>query len=195
MKKLQTVLLNVCLVLLFLVSFSNGQTSRRDTYWVQPEKVMDAVGVKEGMVIGEAGAGEGYLTFHLSKRVGPTGEIYANDIDENALETVKRRYQREGIDNITTVIGEVADPLFPNQNLDMIIMLNAFHDFERQEEWLANVKKYMKPEATLVIIDGHDNHTRLNKEKVLKMAVNAGFDLSQYETFLPSNFIYVFKLK
>jgi len=195
MKKLHSIWLIVGLLLLLFVSFSNGQTSRRDTYWAQPEKVMDVVGVTEGMVIGEAGAGEGYLTFYLSKRVWPTGKIYASDIDDNALETVKRRYQREGINNITTVIGDIADPLFPDQKLDMIIMLRAFHDFENQEEWLVNAKKYMKPEAPLVIIDGHDKHTRLNKEKVLKMADDAGFELTQYETFLPSDFIYVFKLK
>lgn len=73
MKKLVPILLNVCLLLFLFVSFPNGQTCRRDTYWAQPEKVMDAVGVKEGMVIGEAGAGKGYLTFYLAKRVGPNG--------------------------------------------------------------------------------------------------------------------------
>lgn len=77
----------------------------------------------------------------------------------------------------------------------MIIMLSAFHDFENQQEWLTNVKKYMKPEASMVIIDGHDNHTRLNKEKVVSMADDAGFVLTQYETFLSSDFIYVFKIK
>jgi hypothetical protein len=53
----------------------------------------------------------------------------------------------------------------------------------------------MKPDATLVIIDGHDDHTQLNKEKVEKMGEEAGYQLVQYETFLAEDFIYVFRIK
>jgi predicted methyltransferase len=62
----------------------------RDTQ-LQPERVMDAVGIRPGMVIGEAGAGRGYFTFKLARRVGDTGRIYANDIDESALAHVRER--------------------------------------------------------------------------------------------------------
>lgn len=194
MKKLSLPLIRIFVVLILFNGFCNSQ-SRRDTYWVQPEKVMDVVGVKKGMVIGEAGAGTGYLTFWLSKGVGPEGKIYANDINKGVLETVESRFRRENIDNITTVLGEVADPLFPENELDMIIMLRAFHDFTKKGEWLINAKKYMKPQASLVIIDSHNNHTNLTKKKVESLGEAAGLELVQYETFLPENFIYVFKIK
>jgi len=155
---------------------------------------MDTVGVKPGMIIGEAGAGRGYLTFKLSKRVGDEGKIYANDIDKSVLRAIENRCKREGVGNITTVVGEVEDPLFPETALDMIIMLHAFHDFTKKVEWLKNAKKYMKESASLVIIDRHDSHTRLNKERVQELGKEAGYLLAQYETFLSSDYIYVFKI-
>jgi ubiquinone/menaquinone biosynthesis C-methylase UbiE len=120
--------------------------------------------------------------------------IYANDISQSALQAIRNRCERENIHNIKTVLGEVADPLFPENDLEMVIMISAFHDFTKKAEWLQNVKKYMKKDAKLVIIDGHDSHTGFNKETVTKLGEDAGFSLIQYETFLSSSFIYVFQM-
>ena len=121
--------------------------------------------------------------------------IYANDIDRGVLQSINNRKKRENIKNIKTILGKVEDPLFPVNELDMVVMIRAFHDFEKKVEWLKNAKKYMKPDATLVIIDGHDNHTQLNREKVEKMGEEAGYQLVQYETFLTEDYIYVFRIK
>ncbi len=80
---------------------------------LQPERVMDAIGIRPGMVVGEAGAGRGYFTFKLARRVGETGKVYANDIDNDALAHVRERCRDESVRNIETVLGEVADPPFP----------------------------------------------------------------------------------
>ena len=194
MKKFKFITLLLLSGLVLFSGFTLVQSSRRDAR-VQPEKVMDVIGVKSGMVIGEAGAGRGYLTFKLSRRVGETGMIYANDIDRGVLQSINNRCKKENIKNIKTIVGEVEDPLFPVNELDMVVMIRAFHDFEKKVEWLKNAKKYMKPDATLVIIDGHDNHTQLNREKVEKMGEEAGYQLVQYETFLTEDYIYVFRIK
>ena len=68
-------------------------------------------------------------------------------------------------------------------------------EVDKLEETLKNAKKYMKPDATLVIIDGHDYHTQLDKEKVQKMGEEAGYQLVRYETFLSEDYIYVFRIK
>lgn len=94
------------------VSLSNDRDADREV-WQPPERIMDAVGVTEGMRVGEAGAGEGYLTFHLAKRVGDRGVVYANEISEGDLEIIRDRARREGVDNIVTVLGEIEDPRFP----------------------------------------------------------------------------------
>ena len=79
----------------------------------RPDKVMDIAGLTAGMTVGEVGAGEGYFTFKLAARVGPSGRVYANDIDARALGRLADRARREGFSNIETIVGEVDDPLLP----------------------------------------------------------------------------------
>ena len=188
----------LCLLLLY-VSIFPLQRSR--DYWLKPEKVMDVIGVKPGMIIGEAGAGRGYFTFKLSHRVGDSGRVYANDIKEKVLQVIRDRCKREGITNITTILGEVEDPLFPTGKLDMVIMVMAFHDFEKPVEWLENVKPSMKPEATLVIIEkdldrwGKGRNHFMTKNEILETVAKADFELVRIETFLARDNIYIFRQK
>jgi ubiquinone/menaquinone biosynthesis C-methylase UbiE len=161
---------------------------------------MDAIGVKPGMVIGEAGAGEGYFTFKLSRRVGEIGKIFANDIVQRVLNVIDRRCEREGITNITTILGKVEDPLFPENELDMVFMIAAFHDFEKKVEWLNNVKPSLKPEGTLVIVEmdpdkrGRSSSHLMTKEEILETVKKSDFKLDRIETFLTNHNIYIFKL-
>jgi ubiquinone/menaquinone biosynthesis C-methylase UbiE len=167
---------------------------------MQPDKIMDVIGVKSGMIIGEAGAGEGYFTFKLSRRVGETGRIYANDINSKVLKVIQDRCQREEIKNITTILGEVTDPLFPVGKLDMVFMIAAFHDFEKPVEWLENVKACMKPEATLVIVEkdpdkcGYGRDHYMTREDILKTVESAGYRLLKEETFLEDDTIFIYRI-
>ena len=176
---------------LALFGFSQSRRDKRD----QPEKLMDIAGVKPGMSIGEAGAGRGYLTFHLSRRVGDMGRIYANDIDKKSLRYIIDRCEREGVKNIETILGEIADPCFPVIDLDMVIMLYAFHDFTEKEAWLKNVKKYMKRDASLVIFDGQDAHTGMSKELVSNLGRSAGFQLLKHDRLHGGLWVYVLRIK
>ena len=188
------------LVLLALFSsFATAQNSYRDSTQ-QPEAIMDTIGVKEGMVIGEAGAGEGYFTFWLSKRVGETGKIYANDIKKSVLDKIKKRCEREGIGNIKTIVGKQNDPLFPKGELDMVVMMLAFHEFENHARWLDNVKPSMKSNATLVIIERDPEKTGsgyghfMKKDEILETVKKANFELVRIETFLKNDNIFIFRL-
>ncbi|MFC2128805.1 class I SAM-dependent methyltransferase, partial [Bacteroidota bacterium] len=146
-------------------------------------KVMDLLGVTPEMKIGEAGAGDGYFTFHLSKRIGKGGIIYANDIHENSLKALKY-YAKEFnvLNNITTIIGKVDDPCFPQKNLDLIVIYGSFHDFEKRYEWLINARKYLKPGGKLAIFDGYyPDHGGLTKKIVNNLGKKAGFRLLLYK--------------
>ncbi len=177
----------------------NGQSySSRDKY-EQPDKIMESVGIKEGMKIGEVGAGRGYLTFKMSPKVGETGKIYANDIDKRALKFLNDKIKREKIKNIETVLGELTDPLFPVKDLDMIIMIHVFHDLEKPVEFSKKARKYLKPGCQLVIIDWDPakypdprNHC-MKKEDVLKNMSKAGFKLDRIEEFLQRDNIYIYR--
>jgi ubiquinone/menaquinone biosynthesis C-methylase UbiE len=161
---------------------------------------MDLVGVKPGMVIGEVGAGHGYFTFKLSQRVGESGKIYANDISRSALRYLRDRCKREGVTNIETVIGEVEDPLLP-KDLDMVFIVNAFHDLARPVELLNNLAFSLKPEALVVILDRdpekvtYDTDHFLSREAVLEKIDESVFELDRLETFLPQHTIYIIRLK
>ena len=113
------------------------------------EKTLDLAGVKPGAIIGEVGAGEGFFTATLIKRLGESGKIYANDIDRESLEILKKT----GYRNVEVVLGESDDPKFPVNNLDLVIMRSVFHDLENPLSMMENIKKYLKPDAPLVIID------------------------------------------
>jgi ubiquinone/menaquinone biosynthesis C-methylase UbiE len=177
-----------------------AQDSDRDA-WQQPGKIMDVVGIRPGMVVGEAGAGRGYFTFFLAERVGETGKVYANDIDASALKSLERQCERDSIDNIVTILGEDNDPLFPKGELNMVIMMRAFHHFANPAAWMKNVIPSMKPGAPLVIVDldpdktGRGHYHFMTKEEVLESMQDTPFELDRIETFLARDNIYIYKLK
>ena len=110
-------------------------------------------GSRPGMRVGEAGAGEGYFTFPLARRVGPAGIVFANDISTSSLDVIRERADREGLGNIKIVVGAVEDPLFPEKNLDMVVMVYVLHMLERPIPFLKNLRSYLKPGGSLVIIE------------------------------------------
>jgi ubiquinone/menaquinone biosynthesis C-methylase UbiE len=168
---------------------------RRDAQ-LQPERVMDAIGLRPGMVVGEAGAGRGYFTFKLARRVGPSGRVYANDIDRAALDHVRQVCRDEGIGNVETVVGEVEDPLFPVSGLDVIVMVYALHDFARPVAFLGNLKKYLEPGGTVVVLDQDPGATGsahfLSRERLVSLFVESGYKLERDERFLEKDLLLVF---
>lgn len=187
----------ILLLLLILSCFVRGQRDR--DRWQLPEKIIETIGVRSGMVIGEAGAGEGYFTFKLSPHVGEKGIIYANDIDKDALRKLEKRAAKERIKNIKTIAGKVTDPLFPNGQLDMLIMVYVFHDLARPLPFLENIKLDLKPSAPLVLVEGDpekyygEGHFYA-LDKVVELVTSAGFTLTRTETFLPRDTIFLFEL-
>ena len=197
---------------------SPDEESRRRLEWEKsindklqpPEKVMDAIGLRSGMTIGEVGAGRGRYTVHLARRVGPGGKIFANDIDENALSALRERCQQENIINVEAVLGEEEDPLFPDNSLDMVFMVWVFHGLDKPGPLFKNIKSYLKPDAPLVIVDPVDSEIDLEKEfmgekidedrptikeRVEKAAEEGGFELVRVETFLPLDYIFILQAK
>jgi ubiquinone/menaquinone biosynthesis C-methylase UbiE len=175
-----------------------------------PEKVMDAIGIKPGMIIGEIGAGHGRYTVHLARRVGHKGKIFANDIDKNALSTIRERCKRENIVNVETILGKEDDPLFPKKSLDMAFMVWVFHGLDKPAPLLKNLKSGLKPGAPLVIIDPIDSEIDMErefggekidpkrptiKERIEKAAGEAGYEIVRVETFLPKDYIFILKVK
>jgi ubiquinone/menaquinone biosynthesis C-methylase UbiE len=175
-----------------------------------PEKVMDAIGVKPGMTIGEIGAGHGRYTVHLARRVGNTGRVLANDIDKDALSILEERCKRENIVNVDTILGKEEDPLFPKKSLDMAFMVWVFHGLDKPGPLFSNLKFGLKPGASLVIVDPIDSEIDMEREfmgekidpdrptireRIEQAASEAGFEVTRVETFLPKDYIFVLNAK
>jgi len=188
-------------------SFASPQTGGPDAWeqrWnnLQPaDKVMDAIGVQPGMTVGEVGAGRGRYAVKMAERVGPTGKIYANDIDAGALAYLNFRCKRDSITNIETILGTVTDPRLPKGKLDMVYFINTYHHVEKPVELMKSIIPALKPGGCLVIIEHAPEkatsmgHHCTPKETVLQQAKEAGFKMVRLETFLEYDNIYILKVE
>jgi len=173
-----------------------------------PERVLNAIGIKPGMTIGEIGVGRGRYTVFLADKTGKTGKVFANDIDETSLAYLRGRCRWLGIDNVETVVGKMDDPMFPESSLDLAVMVLVYHMIENPDNLLKNLKKSLKPGSTLVILDPHDelidrefgidrsgNELKVPtiKERIEKSSESAGYELLKTETFLTSDYIFILK--
>lgn len=200
----------------FLIAQENRQEAwEKDANKRQPpDRVMDTVGLKPGMIIGEIGAGRGRYTVLLAQRVGDQGRVYANDINPTALEYLKERCRRDGITNVETVLGKIDDPLFPRTGLDMIFMVWTYHMMEKPVEMLRSLAPYLKPGATVAMVEPvpsetedeiKNETTRLGKkpssihvvseDSVRTDAAAAGFELVRTDSSLSNDVIYILQPK
>jgi ubiquinone/menaquinone biosynthesis C-methylase UbiE len=182
------------------VSGHGGRAARaiRALVWdLDIDAAMDAAGVAPGMTVGEAGAGDGYFTLPMARRVGSTGAVYANDISTRALQRLAAGARRDGLANVHTVEGDIDDARFPRHDLDLVVIVHAFHDFSEPVAWLRNVKKYLKPLATVVIVDrdpsqGAEGHF-WPRERILGYADRAGFEPVKVVDHISRHLIIVLK--
>ena len=160
------------------------------------DKVIEVMGVKPGMVIGEVGAGTGRVTVWLADAVGPSGKVYANDIDEEALDHLRSRCKREGLNNVETIIGTVEDPRLPLRALDIAFMTNTYHHLEKPIELVRNLLPTLKKGGRLVIVE-RDKDRSVHKDEAtsksdfIKQMHQAGFEVVQIDTSMQEDNIYV----
>ena len=121
--------------------------------WQKPEQIMDAVHVAEGSTVADIGAGAGWFTIRLAQRVGPNGLVYAQDVQSLMLEAIKRRVQREGLQNVQTRQARGNDPNLPSKALDAILIVDAYQEVENRVVYLRNLAKALKPTGRIGIVN------------------------------------------
>jgi ubiquinone/menaquinone biosynthesis C-methylase UbiE len=197
----------MCFFALFSVSTIIGQQQSIEEWEAKtfikqpPDKVMDVAGIKSGMIIGEVGAGRGRFTMHLARRVGSKGKILANDIDAEALAYLRERCQKAGIKNVEIILGEIDDPKYPEEKLDMVFMVWTYHYFDQPIAMLKKLIPALKPGGTLVLVEpdpirgpGGKDHG-ISPERMRKDAAQAGLEVVRIEDFLPWDLIFVLKIR
>ena len=154
----------------------------RQTRLQPPYLVIPAIGLEEGMVVGEIGAGRGRYSVILAGHVGDQGHIYANDINKEDLEYLEFRIKRDGIKNLSIILGEELDPLLPEDKLDMLFIVNSYHHFSQPVSLLKNAYPALKNSGTLAIIEGvpgrgYSGHSTPQKE-IIKQMEQAGYQFA-----------------
>ncbi|MBB4632167.1 class I SAM-dependent methyltransferase [Sphingosinicella soli] len=125
----------------------------------EARRVMDLMGIAAGATVADIGAGRGYYTVNLSRRVGADGRIYAEDIFANTVNDLRGRVHAEGFSNVSVVLGTPGNPKLPPQSLDRALLVHMYHEIENPYELLWNLRTSLKPGALLGIVDA-DRPTR-----------------------------------
>lgn len=163
-----------------------------------PIKIMDAIGLKQGMVIGEVGAGTGRMTMWLADRVGESGRVYANDIDRSSLDHLRNRCRRDGFKNVETIVGHMDNPRFPGHSLDIAFMINVYHHLPDPVPLLRNLIPSLKTRGILAIVECDpdkvnwgEEHGCARQEDMIEDLKKAGFEIIRIDTFLDEDSLYI----
>jgi ubiquinone/menaquinone biosynthesis C-methylase UbiE len=159
--------------------------------WQMPDAIMDALGIADGAAVADIGAGGGWFTVRLARRVGPNGIVYAQDLQVPMLEAIQRRVDREGLKNVRTVKGESGDPRLTPNSVDVVLIVDAYHEFSNPVGLLRHLGAALKPGGRIGVINfkkgggGPGPDERKDEAEVISEATAAGLSLLRKETFLP----------
>jgi len=117
------------------------------------EGALDAIGLKPGMTVAEVGAGTGYVALRMARRVGPSGKVYANDLQPQMLVLLRNNASKGGITNVETVLGTETDPNLLAGQMDLIILVDVYHEFSQPQEMLQGIRRALKPNGRLVQLE------------------------------------------
>ena len=168
-----------------------------------PSKALDALQLKPGMTVADIGAGSGYYSSRMAKRVGPTGRVYATDIQPGMIALLERRIKSEGLTNVTTVLGGLDDPRLPPSSIDLAIMVDVYHELQEPQVFLQRLKGAFKPGGRLVLLEFRKEDPKIPILEVHKMSVAEvkqemeaeGYALDSVLAVLPWQHILVMKVK
>jgi len=167
--------------------------------WQRPEQIMDHLGIADGSVVADLGAGGGWFTIRLATRVGPNGIVFAQDIQQEMIRAIEKRIEREGLKNVRTVLGTPQDPQLPSR-VDVVLIVEAYHEMDDPTTLLRNVRRSLKPGGRVAIVEftrkghgpGPPMEERIDPEQVIRDAEAAGLRLESRGDFLRYQYLLEF---
>jgi ubiquinone/menaquinone biosynthesis C-methylase UbiE len=168
--------------------------------WQQPDRVMDALAIAEGDRVADLGAGGGWFTIRLARRVGPNGVVFAEDIQREMIESIARRVEREGLSNVRPILGAPENPGLPAP-LRAVLIVDTYPELRDPVGVLRHVAAALAPNGRLGIVDfkkdgaggpGPEIEKRLDPDQIRRDAAQAGLTLRSHETFLRYQYLLVF---
>jgi ubiquinone/menaquinone biosynthesis C-methylase UbiE len=149
--------------------------------------------LKPGMAVCDMGSGNGYHTLPMAEAVGKEGKVYAVEVQPEMIEMQHQRAKEKGISNIVSIIGEFHDPKLPAASCDMIVLVDVYHEFSHPEQMLAGMKKALKPDGVIVMVEfrAEDDSVpikpehKMTKAQISKELTSNGFKLVREFDGLP----------
>ena len=123
----------------------------------RPERVLAALGLEPGMKVADVGAGSGYYSSRMAERVGPSGTVYAVDIQPEMLDILRLQMKRRRVRNVKAILGTETDPRLPAATLDLALMVDVYHELEYPYEMLAAIVRALKPGGRVVFVEFRAN--------------------------------------
>ena len=164
-----------------------------------PDEALDALHLKPGMVVADVGAGTGFMSLRMARRVGPRGKVYAEDIQPEMLRRLRRNADKARFTNIEAVLGTETDPKLPAGQIDLILMADVYHELSQPQKMLRRMREALKPDGRLVLLEYRKEDPSIPIKPEHKMSVQEvkieleaeGFHLSQVIETLPRQHILI----
>jgi len=172
--------------------------------WQDTEEILDRLRISPGDIIADIGAGSGYFTIPLASRVGDKGMVFAEEIQIEMVNYISKKVETLGLNNVRVVFGKVEDPSLLDDFFNLVFLTNTYHELEKPFLMLENIKKDLKYNGRLAIIDwdpeikspfGPPIEMRVPKNTVIKDVERIGFELIERHNFMPYHYFLVFRKK
>ncbi len=155
--------------------------------------LLEALNVPQGGVVSDVGCGNGYYTLRLAKLVGPRGRVLAVDIQSEMLELLAQRSESRGVMNVEPILGTVADPKLPAGEVDLVLLVDVYHEFSHPELMLQAIHRSLKPDGRVVLVEFREEDPtvpikplhKMSKRQVNKELTANGFKLVEEFNDLP----------
>lgn len=168
--------------------------------WQQPDRVMDDLHIADGSHVADVGAGGGWFTARLARRVGPNGMVFAEDVQKQMVEAIEQRAHQEGLTNVRAILSPTRDPMLPS-GLDAVLIIDAYGQLASPIDVLQHIAAALSPTGNLGIVDfkldgaggpGPPAEFRIDPERIIADATRAGLTLRSRETSLRFQYLLIF---
>jgi SAM-dependent methyltransferase len=136
-----------------------------------PDGALDALNLKAGMTVADVGAGTGYMSLKLAKRVGAAGRVYAEDVQPEMLQQVRANAAKAKASNIVAVQGSYTDPMLPKGQMDLVLLVDVYHEFSEPQKMLRGIRDSLKPDGRLVLLEYRKEDPKIPIREEHKMTV------------------------
>jgi ubiquinone/menaquinone biosynthesis C-methylase UbiE len=168
--------------------------------WQKPDEVVAALSLRPADTVAEIGAGPGYFSLRIARRVE---HVFAVEADPRMLPVLRDRIAVSGVRNVTPVFALQEDPLLPPRSCDLILMVNTFHHMPSPVEYLRRTSRALKSGGRVVNVDFHEGELpvgpepahKISREQFVRTAGEAGLALAGEETFLPYQYFLSFQIR